>query len=211
MTDEQPQYLEKQDTLVRLAGTKYKEILREVLAENNRKGNFIRIYPAKGSDFYDQFFENPRPYNRYVYKMLYSDYFEQTAKGTSIHTNEPTITPIGDEQVVRRHVTRSSSKKIRDSSKKVRESSLSSIEQSVSPELKRHNVPELQTFNFYSYEDNMSQPNMTIRDSSAENRNCVSPFKSSKTRPKKVKVNPEDILVEYVERVMKLLKQFVFD
>ena len=48
---------------------------------------------------------------------------------------------------------------------------------------------------------------MTIRDSSAENRRCISPFKHSKQKPKKVKVNPEDILVEYVERVMKLMKQ----
>lgn len=63
----------------------------------------------------------------------------------------------------------------------------------------------MKAFNFYSYEDNISQP--TVRDSSAENRNWVSPFKTSKPKPKKVKVNPEDILVEYVERVMKLLKQ----
>jgi len=61
--------------LRKLAGTKYKEILREVLAENNRKGNFIRIYPAKGSDHYDQYFEQARPFNRYVYKMLYTDFY----------------------------------------------------------------------------------------------------------------------------------------
>ena len=51
---------------------------------------------------------------------------------------------------------------------------------------------------------------MTIRDSSAENRNsCVSPgLKTSfKIKPKKVKANPEDVLVEYVERVMKFLKE----
>ena len=48
---------------------------------------------------------------------------------------------------------------------------------------------------------------MTIRDSSAENRNCSSPFKTFKTKPKKVKANPEDVLVEYVERVMKFLKE----
>ena len=48
---------------------------------------------------------------------------------------------------------------------------------------------------------------MTLRDSSAENRNCASPFKTFKTKPKKVKANPEDVLVEYVERLMKLLKE----
>ena len=88
---EQPEYLQKEEILVKLASTKYKEVLREVLAENNRKGNFIRIYPSQGSDFYDQFFEKPRPYNRYVYKMLYSDYFDSSDTGTVPPTNEPTI------------------------------------------------------------------------------------------------------------------------
>ena len=46
LTDEQPEYSEKQEILFKLAKTKYKEVLREVLAENNRKGNFIRIYPS---------------------------------------------------------------------------------------------------------------------------------------------------------------------
>jgi len=53
LTDVEPQFLNKQGILMKLANTKNKEILREVLAENNRKGNFIRIYPSKGSDFYD--------------------------------------------------------------------------------------------------------------------------------------------------------------
>ena len=58
-----------------MAGTKYKEIFREVLAENNRRGNYVRIYPAKGSDIYDKYFEQQRPFNRYIFKMLYTDYF----------------------------------------------------------------------------------------------------------------------------------------
>lgn len=40
-----------------MAGTKYKDILREALAENSRKGNFVRIYPSKGSEVYDKYFE----------------------------------------------------------------------------------------------------------------------------------------------------------
>jgi hypothetical protein len=46
LIDEQPEYSENQEILLKLAKTKYKEVLREVLAENNRKGNFIRIYPS---------------------------------------------------------------------------------------------------------------------------------------------------------------------
>ena len=43
------------------------------MSENSRKGNFIRIYPAKGSDVYDCFFNSPRPYNKLVYKVLFTD------------------------------------------------------------------------------------------------------------------------------------------
>ena len=33
----------------------------------------LRIYPARGSDMYDPFFQHPRPYNKVVYKVLYGD------------------------------------------------------------------------------------------------------------------------------------------
>ena len=39
-----------------MARTKFKEVLRETVAEYNRKGNFVRIYPAYGSDIYDPYF-----------------------------------------------------------------------------------------------------------------------------------------------------------
>jgi hypothetical protein len=45
------EYFKKYSTL------KNKEILRETLTEYSRRGNFIRIYPAKGSDCYDPYFQ----------------------------------------------------------------------------------------------------------------------------------------------------------
>lgn len=56
LIEQQPEYLHREKILKKLAATKYKEILREVLAENQRRGNFIRIYPQHGSDHYDKFF-----------------------------------------------------------------------------------------------------------------------------------------------------------
>lgn len=47
---------ENKDLLRKLCTVKHKEILRESLAEYTRKGNFIRIYPAKGSENYDVYF-----------------------------------------------------------------------------------------------------------------------------------------------------------
>jgi hypothetical protein len=33
----------------------------------------VRIYPAKNSEIYDAFFSGPKPYNKIVYKVLYTD------------------------------------------------------------------------------------------------------------------------------------------
>ena len=50
---------------------RYKDILKETLEEQERKGHFIRIYPVKGSNYYDQFFSSPRAINQFLYKALY--------------------------------------------------------------------------------------------------------------------------------------------
>lgn len=68
-------FLRHEEVLKKMAKTKYKELLRETVAEYNRKGRFLRIYPAYGSDIYDKYFETPRPFNRYIYRTLYTDYF----------------------------------------------------------------------------------------------------------------------------------------
>lgn len=61
------------EALKRATIFKYKEIIAETLAENSRKGNFVRIYPARGSDSYDQYFHSPRPLNKLVYRVLYGE------------------------------------------------------------------------------------------------------------------------------------------
>ena len=35
------------------SGLRYKEYIKDTVAEYQRRGNFIRIYPAKNSDIYD--------------------------------------------------------------------------------------------------------------------------------------------------------------
>jgi len=44
------------EVLKRATNCKYREYIRETLAEYQRRGNYIRIFPAKGSDMYDQLF-----------------------------------------------------------------------------------------------------------------------------------------------------------
>ena len=62
-----------QNLIKKLVPLKYKEMLRESIAEYGRKGNFIRIYPSKGSNTYDKYFRGYRPYNHFLYKCLFSE------------------------------------------------------------------------------------------------------------------------------------------
>lgn len=53
--------------------SKNRTMVRDTLVEDSRKGNFIRIYPNKNSDFYDQYFVTPRVSNKVLYKFLFTD------------------------------------------------------------------------------------------------------------------------------------------
>ena len=53
--------------------SRFREVLRETLIENNRKNNFIRIYPTSSSDVYDQYFTQQKPMHKSLYKALFSN------------------------------------------------------------------------------------------------------------------------------------------
>ena len=57
--------------------SKFREVLRETLEEESRCGHFIRIYPSKGSNCYDEFFSSPRPLNTNLYKALYIEMMQE--------------------------------------------------------------------------------------------------------------------------------------
>ncbi len=61
------------DGLRKGAQIKHKDLVRESLAELQRKGSFVRIYPARGSDIYDCYFNGSRPLNKHMYRVFYSD------------------------------------------------------------------------------------------------------------------------------------------
>ena len=48
--------IQTRDLLKRFSTLKHKDLLKESLMEYTRRGNFIRIYPAKGTDCYDPYF-----------------------------------------------------------------------------------------------------------------------------------------------------------
>lgn len=77
--------------LKKLIPLKCKEVLKQALHENARRGNFIRIYPAKGTDVYDKYFKSVRPYNVFLYKCLYSDEILPTNMVDSVGQVPPSI------------------------------------------------------------------------------------------------------------------------
>jgi hypothetical protein len=52
---------------------KHREIVAETVEEYCKRGNFVRIYPSKQSNMYDKFFAAPRPLNKLLHKVLFSD------------------------------------------------------------------------------------------------------------------------------------------
>jgi hypothetical protein len=70
------QYLEKNKGLcdkISQISSKNKTMIKDTLIEDQRKGNFIRIYPCKDSDIYDQYFTSARPSNKIMFKYLYGE------------------------------------------------------------------------------------------------------------------------------------------
>lgn len=49
---------ETKELLLKLYRTRNRDILRETVMEYERKGEFVRIYPAKGGEIYEQYFQH---------------------------------------------------------------------------------------------------------------------------------------------------------
>jgi hypothetical protein len=67
---------------------KFQEHLRDTLEQYERRGHFIRIYPAKGTDYYDIFFQPAKIVNKTLYRVLFS---ENSGKKTPIVENLPAL------------------------------------------------------------------------------------------------------------------------
>jgi len=52
---------------------KYRDIITETVSEYNRRGEFVRIFPAKNCKIYDRFFSSCKsPLNKIIYKVLFT-------------------------------------------------------------------------------------------------------------------------------------------
>mmetsp|Transcript_14210 Transcript_14210/g.14191 ORF Transcript_14210/g.14191 Transcript_14210/m.14191 type:complete len:483 (-) Transcript_14210:243-1691(-) len=75
-TSEAQEYCDKNRLFCEKLSTisqKNRNMIKDTIFEDLRKGNFIRIYPNKNSDIYDQYFTTPRNTNKILYKYLFTD------------------------------------------------------------------------------------------------------------------------------------------
>ena len=72
---------------------KVRKVLQQTLLEENRIGNFIRIYPTEGSNIYDKFFETPPKLNKIVYNFLFGrEEFRSLSKSRALIVNpQPSV------------------------------------------------------------------------------------------------------------------------
>lgn len=81
------------EPMKKAANLKYKEYLKETILENQRRGYYVRIYPARGCEMYDPFFSHPRPYNKVIQKVLYSDEIVKNYGKMAIFSQANTMGP----------------------------------------------------------------------------------------------------------------------
>ena len=91
-------------------------MLLEILEQQKRCGNFIRIFPSQGSDIYHKYFEVTRNSNRFVYQCIYgnsifskNDHIKEVKKTSSIITKKidfEAITAINSDDILIEYIRR---------------------------------------------------------------------------------------------------------
>ena len=57
----------------KLSKLKNKEIIREIIYEYEWKGNFVWIYPSRGGEVYEKFFQHQRQIQKYIHRCLFGE------------------------------------------------------------------------------------------------------------------------------------------
>mmetsp|Transcript_26766 Transcript_26766/g.26676 ORF Transcript_26766/g.26676 Transcript_26766/m.26676 type:complete len:203 (-) Transcript_26766:161-769(-) len=55
----------------KMARLKNRDLIKETITEYERRGNFVRIFPAPGCNEYEKYFQYQKTINRYIYKVLF--------------------------------------------------------------------------------------------------------------------------------------------
>lgn len=62
---------EFKEVMIKVAKLKHRDLFREIVTEYERKGNFVRIFPAPGCNEYEKYFQHQKSINKYLYKVLF--------------------------------------------------------------------------------------------------------------------------------------------
>ena len=61
---------EFKELMIKFAKLRHRDLIKEIVYEYERRGNFVRIFPAPGSNEYEKYFQYQKQINRYLYKVL---------------------------------------------------------------------------------------------------------------------------------------------
>ena len=80
LSSEINRYIESNDSLREYSSflksyisLKYKDVLIDTIEEYSRIEDFIRVYPSKGTNYYNKYFASKRTSNILIYKLLYTE------------------------------------------------------------------------------------------------------------------------------------------
>jgi len=205
-------YFEKNSSLcekISQISNKNRAIIRDTLVEDQRKGNFVRVYPTRNSDIYDPYFLCPRASNKVVFKYLFTDevipldiprnfvYSSYNQSEAAIDQNEGKQVKKVNKTKANRSQTTSESVGISNNTvtpKKPLGNHYMSTNSAIShklPNLAKKNSLKLQGKNNSVYGSN--QPSTTPPEPDLQNT-------------EKLMITGDDVLIEYVARLMIAIK-----
>ena len=56
--------------MLKFAKLRHRDLIKEIVYEYERRGNFVRIFPSPGSNEYEKYFQYQKTINKYLYKVL---------------------------------------------------------------------------------------------------------------------------------------------
>ena len=61
---------EYKELMLKFAKLRHRDLIKEIVYEYERRGNFVRIFPSPGSNEYEKYFQYQKTINKYLYKVL---------------------------------------------------------------------------------------------------------------------------------------------
>ena len=162
--------------------SRFKEILKETLEEQERRGHFIRIYPAKGTNLYDQYFSTSRAINQYLYRALFVEMMQESESSPNSILKVRPVTCSVEPSLLCPPI----------SPLKIQQKRPTSIESPV-----KNTLPELVIV------DELKNRCRTCKDSLMS---CAQCRLLKISREEKIIITGDDMLMEYITRLAQVLK-----